>query len=111
MPEEEVPCIHIEQPDAVADVWANTGGTGTFHYLVALLNQDGKLRQAASTLLGDRVRPDTLAIDPKGKVLVGLTGFKASDPLCCPSQPMTRTYQLEGGALKMVSEVNATATP
>ena len=91
--------------DAVANLWASTGGTGVFNYLVALLNKDGSLREAASTLLGDRVRVTGLSIQPKGVIVVNYLGPKAGDPACCPSQLITRTYQLDGNTLKLLSQV------
>ncbi len=97
--------------DAVAELWANTGGSGVFHYLVALLNKDGALRQAASTLLGDRVRLNRLGIEPGGVIRVDYLGQGPQDALCCPSQPFTRTYRLDEGALKLLTEVGATPTP
>jgi putative hemolysin len=99
------------QQDAVVDLWANTGGTGVFHYLVALLNKDGVLQQAASTLLGDRVKLKRLGIEPNGTIVVDFNGFGPNDPQCCPSQPLLRTYQLEGSALKMASEIPSMPTP
>ncbi len=85
--------------DAVTILWANTGGSGTFIYLVALTNQKGTPKQAAAVLLGDRVQVKALVI-AEGMVRVTTLSHGPNDPLCCPTQETTRTYQLQGNALK-----------
>jgi putative hemolysin len=97
--------------DAAVELWANTGGSGVFEYVVALLSQGGSLRQAAATLLGDRVKLQSIAVQPDGKIEVTLLAHKDSDPACCPSQLVTRIYELKDGALNLVSEVAATPAP
>jgi putative hemolysin len=97
--------------DAVAELWANTGGSGVFEYLVALLNKKGDWQQVTAGLLGDRVQVTSLAVQPQGRIVVNLRVHKTSDPLCCPSQAVTRTYRLQGNTLELVSEVVASPGP
>jgi hypothetical protein len=49
--------------DAVAIINNQTGGTGSFYYLVAILNKDDKPEYVASQLLGDRIAVDSLKIE------------------------------------------------
>lgn len=97
--------------DAAVILWANTGGSGTFLYLVAVTNQNGAVQQVASQLLGDRVKAQKLVLQ-NGQIVVNVLSFGPNDPQCCPSQLVIRAYRLEGGALKVVSEVKpTTGTP
>jgi hypothetical protein len=89
--------------DAAVVVWHNGGGSGTFVYLAAMLNQDGEPAQAALTLLGDRVYVYGVAVDG-GRIAVDAVTHAESDPLCCPSLGMSQTYSLEGGMLLLASE-------
>ncbi len=96
--------------DAAAVVWWNGGGSGTFFNLAALLNDKGTPRQVAVTALGDRTKIEALTIK-EGQIVLKMVTHGPKDPLCCPSQATTRTYRLEGNALKVVSEVIATPAP
>jgi len=96
--------------DAVVLLAFNSGGSGTFIYLAPVLAQDDTARQGTPQLLGDRVKVNNLAIQD-GKVVVELVSAGPNDPLCCPSQRSTLTYQLEGPALKLLSEVKSTTVP
>ena len=95
---------------AVVFLWVNTGGSGTFVYIVAMTEQDGQPQQMAVDLLGDRVQVHSTSIND-GQIVVNVGAFSPSDPLCCPSQQITRTYKLDGNRLQVVSEVKATPTP
>jgi hypothetical protein len=96
-------------PDAAALLWADHGGSGTFIYLAAMINQDGAPQQAGIVLLGDRVKVQSLVIQA-GQIAVDYLGFGPNDPMCCPSQAVLRTYQLQGGGLQLLSEVQPTST-
>jgi len=97
-------------PDAAVILAVNTGGSGVFIYLAAVLNQGGNPVQAAVEQLGDRVQINALDIS-QGQIELNFLGFGPNDPMCCPSQVTNRTYVLQNGGLKMVSESSATATP
>jgi hypothetical protein len=81
----------------------NTGGSGEFIYLVAVVDQAGKAQQAAAEMLGDRVQVEKLTIGG-GNIVLGMKTFLPGDPQCCPSGSATRTYTLENGTLKLTSE-------
>jgi hypothetical protein len=92
-----------EQGDAAAFLAVNSGGTGTFFYLIALLDQNGTPIQDASTYLGDRQRIVSLEIE-QGQINVDYYTQGPNDGLCCPSQHQLRTYKLENHTLQVVSE-------
>ena len=88
--------------DAAVLLATNAGGSGVFVELgVVLRGADGP-RHVASALLGDRVRPERIAVDG-GEVVVALTGHSRDDPMCCPTQHRTERYRLADGELTMVS--------
>jgi hypothetical protein len=84
--------------DAVALLAINTGGTGTFINLAAVLNEAGNPRQAAIRFLGDRVEVQSLAIED-GVVKVKAITQGPEDPLCCPTLEVNEEYRLQGGRL------------
>jgi putative hemolysin len=96
--------------DGAVILAVNTGGSGTFIYLVALVSRNGAPQQVAAELLGDRVKVQNLAVKD-GQIVLDMLGFVPSDPLCCPSQSVIRTYRLQGDKLQVVSEVKPTTTP
>lgn len=84
--------------DAAAIVVNDPGGSGTFHYLAAVLaGQDGPVN-VATLLLGDRFEVRELAISEGMILIVGLT-LGPEDPMCCPTVEEIYSYRLEGGAL------------
>ena len=87
--------------DAVVILEASGGGSGTFRYVAAVVNEGGQPRHVASALLGDRVRIESLAIQA-GRIVVGLIGHGPGDALCCPTQEQTRAFQLAGDTLEAV---------
>lgn len=85
--------------DAAVIVWANTGGSDRFVYLVAVTNRGKILRQAAHVLLGNHVQMTSLTIDG-GKIVAKSLGLAVNEPVCCPSVEATQTFTLEGNVLK-----------
>jgi hypothetical protein len=84
--------------DAAVVLIAQTGGSGTFHDLYAVLDEGGVPTPAASTLLGDRVKIQSVAIDA-GAIQVEMLTQGPGDPMANPTQPITRRYRLEGDQL------------
>ncbi len=84
--------------DAAVVAYVNSGGSGTFIYLIAVLDGDSAPVQAAHALLGDRVRPQSLTIQG-GQIQVEALAHGPDDPLCCPSVIDTRTLVLRGNRL------------
>lgn len=89
--------------DAVVVVAINTGGSGTFHELIAVLWQNGKPVQAANYELGDRVQERGLKIE-SGKISLDYMRHGSRDPLCCPSEHALVTFQFKGGAFQVLDQ-------
>jgi hypothetical protein len=87
--------------EAVTVVYVSGGGSGTFRYLVVYDEVDGLPIQLASTILGDRVKIDGLAVD-EGRAVLAVTTHGPDDPMCCPTMEDTMTYSLIGGELLAV---------
>jgi hypothetical protein len=98
------------QEDAAVLLAENSGGSGTFVYLAAVVNQDGQPVNVATTLLGDRVQVESLKIE-NDQIVVEMVQAGPDDPMCCPSQRAVKTYELQGDQLVETSsqEVGAEA--
>lgn len=94
--------------DAAVLLASNSGGSGTFIDLHAVLNEKGEPVDAASTLLGDRIQVNSLTIED-GQIVVDMIAQGPNDPMCCPTQPVQRTYVLEGDELVLTQEVELPA--
>lgn len=88
--------------DAAVVLWMSGGGSGSFIYLAAVLNEAGAPTQAGIVMLGDRVQVQELSI-AGGIVSTELVTHGPNDPLCCPSQRVTQTYGLQAGELIQLS--------
>jgi hypothetical protein len=84
--------------DAAVILVENSGGSGSFLYLTAVINQNGKPVNVATTLLGDRVQPESISIQGGEIVFQGAT-HAPDDPMCCPSLKTTIKYHLDKGTL------------
>ncbi|MCB0149670.1 MAG: hypothetical protein KDE01_18750, partial [Caldilineaceae bacterium] len=84
--------------DAAVLLASESGGSGTFIDLHAVLDEDGAPVDAASAFLGDRVQVNSLVIED-GVIVVELVTQGPTDPMCCPTQEENRTYELVDGAL------------
>ena len=89
-------------PDAAVLLVYSGGGSGAFNYLAAVLNDQGRPRHVSSIELGDRVKVGSVAFE-KGRVVASLVVHGANDPLCCPTVPVTRAFELAGGRLVELS--------
>jgi hypothetical protein len=88
-------------PDAAVLLATNTGGSGTFHDLVAVLNLGGEPDAVTSFLLGDRVPAERIRI-VDGTIEVDLTMHGPGDPMCCPTMEVTRRFRYGSGALQEI---------
>jgi outer membrane biosynthesis protein TonB len=95
--------------DAAVLLVENSGGSGSFVYLAALTGAEGAVTNVATTLLGDRVQPQSISI-ADGQIVVVANTFAESDPMCCPSLQSTLTFALEGNELALVDQVDTQAT-
>jgi len=84
--------------DAAVILARQSGGSGTFKYLVAMRNTGNAPRQQGSVLLGDRVQIRALSI-AAGVVNVETVTFGPRDPMCCPTQQVKQAYRLRDGKL------------
>jgi hypothetical protein len=84
--------------DAAVILATNTGGSGTFIVLNAVLNDKGTAKYASSILLGDRVQPKIITISG-GVITVDEIRHATSDPMCCPTQQATLKFKLVDGKL------------
>ncbi len=85
--------------DAVVILIVDPGGSGTFTYLAAVLNEDGVPRPVASALLGDRVVVNSLAIRD-GTIGVTLLEHGPGQPLTAPpTLQQDRSFTLQDGRL------------
>ncbi len=89
--------------DAAALLAENSGGSGTFIYLAAVLNRNGTPQNMATTPLGDRVQVNSLSIEEK-EIVVDMITHGPDDPMCCPTQQIVQTYELRDGELVQTSE-------
>jgi len=95
------------QDDAVVLLAENSGGSGTFVYLAAMVNQNGQPVNVATTLLGDRVQANSITI-LNNQMVVDMVQAGPDDPMCCPSQQVIKTYSLQGDQLVEVSSQEVT---
>ncbi|MCX8024515.1 MAG: Gmad2 immunoglobulin-like domain-containing protein [Thermanaerothrix sp.] len=93
--------------DAAATIAANYGGTGVFVNLVALLNENGLPRHAASYFIDDRPILETLTLK-EGTIHLVATIHGPNDPGCCPTQPVTRDLRLVNNNLMLIRATSQT---
>ena len=85
-------------PDAVVLLVYSGGGSGVFHSLAAVLNEQGRLRHASSIALGDRIQVKSLSMNG-ARVAARLVVHGQGDAMCCPTQLVFREFGLEQGRL------------
>ena len=93
--------------DAAVLLVENSGGTGSFVYLAAVLNSEGMPENVSTMLLGDRVSPESIVI-VDGEIVLEAATHAEDDPLCCPSLKTRTTYALQNGELTAVSSEEIT---
>lgn len=90
------------EPAAAVVLVTDPGGSGTFYSLHVVVNQDGELIDIANTNLGDRVQINSLAIED-GKIVVDMVTHGPDDPMCCPTQEVTKRYELQDELVEVPS--------
>ena len=83
--------------DAAVVLVTQPGGSGSFYYLVAMLDRDGSPLQGAITLLGDRVRIQSVSV-ADGQIRVRMLTQGPNDPMVNPTLLVERSYRLSGGS-------------
>lgn len=94
--------------DAAVVLTVQSGGTGTFYYLFAVLNNNGAPKPVASVQLGDRIKLNALAIQ-NGEISVDLVTQGPKDPMAKPTLAVIRKYKLLG--TQLVSTTPDTPVP
>jgi len=86
--------------DAVVVVGEASGSTGSFSYMFAILNRNGRPMQPSEPeWLGDRTVVQRVAIDRKGVVSIRFVTHQQGDAACCPTLKIDDRYRVEGGKL------------
>ncbi len=88
-----------QSKDAAVIYGYNTGGSGFFVMLCAVVNENGKLKNTALVDLEDRVKINSLRIK-SGKIIVDMATHGPKDPACCPTVKKIATYALVGNKLE-----------
>jgi hypothetical protein len=84
--------------DAAVIYGYNTGGTGFFTVLCAVINEQGKPKNSALIDLEDRIKINSLRIQA-GKIIIDMVTHGPNDPACCPTVKKVATYKLVGNKL------------
>ncbi len=85
------------------------GGSGTFFYLTAVLNQGGTPNPVASAFLGDRVIIRSMTIK-SGQVVMEFITQGPDDPMCCPNMDRRQVYALQDGSLNLLEQIDTPRT-
>lgn len=88
--------------DAAVLLVENSGGSGVFVYLAAVLDEQGFPNNVATTLLGDRSQVLGLNIE-NGQIVVEYLTQGPDDPFCCPSLLMRDVLSLSDATLSTES--------
>lgn len=80
--------------DAVTALKVVIPNTGTFSYLVALVNEAGTPKNISSEFMGREIRVKTLKVNSDRSIEAVLQQYQPGDPECCPSVEIQRTYKL-----------------
>jgi len=86
--------------DAAAILVESSGGTGTFYYLFAIMNREGRpVQMGEPEWLGDRTVVQRLTIDRKGIIAIRMVTHQDNDPACCPTLRVDDRYRVVKGKL------------
>lgn len=89
--------------DAAVLLASDSGGSGAFIDLHAVLDDNGAPVDTASTFLGDRIQVNSLTIEA-GVITVNMVTHGPNDPMCCPTVEQTLRFQLIDDALVEVTD-------
>jgi len=97
--------------DAAVSIGINTGGTGVFEYVVALVSENGQPVEAGYYFVDDRARLDSLSIVDK-KIVADAMVHGPNDPMCCPTLPVEATLELSlDGSMNLLRTSQSSQTP
>jgi hypothetical protein len=86
------------RPDAAVVLASQTGGTGTFVELFAVLDRPSGPVTRGPASLGDRVKVDSVRVSDRA-VHLHLVTHGPDDPLCCPTLKSVETFVLHADTL------------
>ena len=90
-------------PDVAFILTQNSGGSGTFYYVVVALKTVDGYQGTNAVLLGDRVAPQTTEIQ-SGQLVVNYADRKAGEPMTTqPSVGMSTYLTVQGNTLVEVA--------
>lgn len=93
----------------VTSISVNSGGPGTFHYVVLFEDKDGSLTDKSYSLMGDRIRVTGLRADDVAGGLVVSVSYMDHDkgePLAAqPTVPRTKILVVEEGMFNPAKEI------
>jgi peptidoglycan/xylan/chitin deacetylase (PgdA/CDA1 family) len=95
--------------DVLAILISYPGGSGTFFYLMAVLNQAGTPNPVATAFLGDRTIIRSMSIE-SGQIALEMTTQGTDDPMCCPNMDRRQTYALRDDSLILLEQVDTPRT-
>jgi hypothetical protein len=84
--------------DAAVVLVENSGGSGNFIYLAAVLNANGVPVNTSTILLGDRVKVQSIQV-VDGQIQLAIFTHAPEDALCCPTQEAEMKFLLDAGQL------------
>jgi heat shock protein HslJ len=84
--------------DAVIFLHESSGGSGTFTYVAAQLNRDGKPLDAGAVVIEDRIGVKSAAI-ADGQIALEIITQGPGDVACCSTHKAHKTYALQAGRL------------
>lgn len=85
--------------DAAFVLTQETGGSGTFYYLVAALRTEEGCQGTNAVLLGDRIAPQTNDFE-NNKIVVTYLDREEDEPMSAePTVAVSKYFQVEGGSL------------
>lgn len=85
--------------DAAVIIVQNPGGSGTFYFVAAALNAENRTEGTNAILLGDRIAPQTLAVN-NGQIIANYADRRAGEPMTAqPSVGVSRYFTVQNGAL------------
>jgi hypothetical protein len=84
--------------DAAVILIESSGGSGNFRYLAAVINEDGIPVNVATQFVGDREQVQAISIEGN-EITVDMVAHGPDDPMCCPTQEVTKVYQLQDNQL------------
>ena len=86
-------------PDAAVLLVATPGGSGTFYYAAAAINDNGTYVGTNAILLGDRVAPQNVAVS-NGMIIANYAERKPGEPFTAqPSVGVSKYIRVENGVL------------